>query len=432
MASIPPPNLTVPSPPAAPRRKKAPWWVWIIVSFVLVCGGSSVLLGAWVLLPFAMTKSDTQLREDFKRLQIPARLVEIDAHNPAGHELNELHTIAKANPPEPLNSAPKAEQKDADTRALNTLRDLAERHDSVDFGAFAALDPGQATNVLIRLQSDLSNLMARGAEALENGDVPNGRRDIFAATKWMRWLHGSHFPGTHLVFAEVLEMNMTFWIQVLEGDKLSTKDKQQIEDALKQFEQPLAWQKAVEAEPVKLLEELLVEDTDNDERALTRSMVAAKLDRITRTREYVKNNPNDLLGLADELRKTPARNIFTGGMSGSLVELISTQTQDLVEAEVRRQALMSVFRAGRYMEAERSRTGNYPTLLPARLLADDPFRPGQPLQYRFETPDKAYVWSIGPDRKDNGGRRYWDLTDAELKVDESPFSRAPYPGDYVY
>jgi hypothetical protein len=161
-------------------------------------------------------------------------------------------------------------------------------------------------------------------------------------------------------------------------------------------------------------------------------MAAAKIPRVQRIRESIKARPDDLLGLTEKLREVPPARIATGGMSGLLTEIMGDQTHNIVEAELRRQALMAVMWAGRAMEVERRRTGSFPRNLPARVLVDDPFRPGTPLQYRFDAPDEAYVWSVGSDRQDNGGKSFWDLRRTNRDRDRSLFAREPDPGDYVY
>ena len=431
MASIPPPSFAVPQPPAAPRRNKVPWWVWLIVA--VVCGGTSVLLSAWVLAPLVATKSDAQLRREFTRLKIPAKLAEVDAHIKGGHDLRELDAVWDQNKPKLLGESVSVDdRRGAETRLLNTMRELAERHDAADFGAFAALDPGEISDPMFDLQVDVPRLIERGVTTITEGDRAAGRRDVLAGVEWMTWLHQSHYPGAHIALAESLERSINSLIHVLDARLLIGADRTRLEALLSRLERPLNWLAAVEAEPVVTLEVLYSSDSESTERSLSRGVVTTKLGRITRVRDYVKSKPNDLLGLADELRKVPAGSMVTGGITGGLAELISNQTQDLVEAEPRRQALLAVLRAGLYMEAERTRTGQFPTSLPADFLVDDPFRPGQALQYRFDSANEAFVWSVGPDRTDNQGRSFWDLPEAEQDAARDPFDRKPDPGDYVY
>jgi hypothetical protein len=248
----------------------------------------------------------------------------------------------------------------------------------------------------------------------------------------MVWLSESHFPGTQGVFAEVLESQVGGWVAAPSRLPFTRAGLARVNALVQRFDQPLNWMKAVEAEPVVMLESMYALYDDVDLLPLARNMAVAKIPRVQRIRESIKAHPDDLLGLTEELREIPPARLATGGMSGFMTELIGDQTQDLVEAELRRQALLAVIRAGRFMESERRRTGSFPRNLPARVLVEDPFRPGTPLQYRFDGPDEAYVWSVGPDRKDNDGKSYWELQETERRRDESLFAREPDPGDYVY
>jgi len=58
-------------------------------------------------------------------------------------------------------------------------------------------------------------------------------------------------------------------------------------------------------------------------------------------------------------------------------------------------------------------------LVPAYLpkLPDDPFaKDGQTFRYRIEK-DRWLIWSLGPNRKDDGGRDNWVRIDEQVKPD---------------
>lgn len=431
MASVPPPHFTLPHPPAAPpRKKKVPWWAWMIIGTAIICGGSSFLFTFWAVGDMIIPRSDASVRADFKRASLPTQILEIDPQTQDASNLQELQDfwaengqVIADNPRYPA---------EVGVELMNTMRTVAERYDRIHLPAFMAQDPNNITIKLISLQNTLSRLINRSREHFDQGRRQEGERDFLAATEWMVWLSESHFPGAQLVFVEVLESQVGGWVAAADRLPLSRSGESRVNTLMKKFDQPLNWLNAVEAEPVVLLETMYALYDDADHHPLARNMAAAKIPRVQRIRESIKAQPDDLLGLADELRQVPPARLVTGGMSGMMTELIGDQTQNLVEAEPRRQALMAVIRAGRFMDAERKRTGSFPRSLPARVLVDDPFRPGTPLQYRFDAPDEAHVWSVGPDRKDDAGKSYWDLIGTKRERVDSLFDREPDPGDLVY
>jgi hypothetical protein len=431
MASIPPPKVSISLPPTAPpRKKKVPWWVWLIVVSAVVCGGSGFLFTVWAVGDMIIPRTDASVRADFKRANLPTQILEIDPHTRDASNLQELQDFWAANG-QVISDSPRY-PAEVGIELMNTLRTVSERYDRIHLPAFMAVDPYNIQIKLISLQASLIRLMNRSEEHFNQGRRQEGERDFLAATEWMVWLSESHFPGTQVVFAEVLESQLGGWVAAPSRLPFTRAGLARVNALVQKFDQPLNWMKAVEAEPVVMLESMYAVYDDVDLHPLARNMAAAKIPRVQRIRESIKARPDDLLGLTEKLREVPPARIATGGMSGLLTEIMGDQTHNIVEAELRRQALMAVMWAGRAMEVERRRTGSFPRNLPARVLVDDPFRPGTPLQYRFDAPDEAYVWSVGSDRQDNGGKSFWDLRRTNRDRDRSLFAREPDPGDYVY
>jgi hypothetical protein len=375
-------------------------------------------------------RTDASVRADFKRANLPTQILEIDPHTRDASNLQELQDFWAANG-QVISDSPRY-PAEVGIELMNTLRTVSERYDRIHLPAFMAVDPYNIQIKLISLQASLIRLMNRSEEHFNQGRRQEGERDFLAATEWMVWLSESHFPGTQVVFAEVLESQLGGWVAAPSRLPFTRAGLARVNALVQKFDQPLNWMKAVEAEPVVMLESMYAVYDDVDLHPLARNMAAAKIPRVQRIRESIKARPDDLLGLTEKLREVPPARIATGGMSGLLTEIMGDQTHNIVEAELRRQALMAVMWAGRAMEVERRRTGSFPRNLPARVLVDDPFRPGTPLQYRFDAPDEAYVWSVGSDRQDNGGKSFWDLRRTNRDRDRSLFAREPDPGDYVY
>lgn len=85
------------------------------------------------------------------------------------------------------------------------------------------------------------------------------------------------------------------------------------------------------------------------------------------------------------------------------------------------------------LERHRIETGEYPeTLDSLKLASGRPLPPdvmsGQPMRYRKEADGRYTLWSVGFDRKDDGGKRNLD----PKKPEATRFSNADYVGDWVW